>query len=113
MQKFTLIFLGFVLLYLAVPSFAADTNQVTTNQVNGATSTNSAARPSDAELQAAARGVMLKIVVFGIVALIGAVAVAGFALYGAYRKFGVVGAVVVGAILAFGIFVILGFLLIL
>ena len=113
MQKFILILLSFVLLYFAVPSFAADTNQVATNQVSSTTSTNLAARPSDAELQAAAKSVLNKIIVFGIVALIGAVVVAGFALYGAYRKFDVMGAVVVGVILAFGAFVILGFLLIL
>ena len=99
MQKFVLIILAAIVLFLAGQSHAAETNQVTTNQVqSAATSTNAVRSPSDPELQAAARQVMQKIVIFGILALGGAVVVAGFAMYGAYRKFGVPGLVVVGII---------------
>ncbi len=55
---------------------------------------------------------MRAVIAFGVVALLGFLVVAGFALYGAYRKFGVPGAVVVGAIIAFGVFA-LGWLLLL
>ena len=112
MQKLFLIFLSLVGLCFAIQTFAEDTNQVVTNQTpSSVASTNAVARPSDAELQAAAREVMHKIIVFGIVALVGALVVAGFALYGAYRKFGITGVVVVSVILVFGFFVFCGFLL--
>jgi hypothetical protein len=113
MQKFILILLSLAGLCFAVQTFARDTNRAETNQVSGGvTSTNAAPQPSDAELQVAARQVWHKLIVFGILALVGAVVVAGFALYGAYRKFGVAGAVVVGIIIAFGVFALGGLLLI-
>jgi len=112
MQKFLLILFSLAGLCFANQTFAEDTNQVVTNQMTGSVaSTNAVPRPPDAELQAAARDVMHKIVVFGIVALVGGLVVAGFALYGAYRKFGVPGVIVVSIILAFGVFVLGGFLL--
>jgi hypothetical protein len=46
-----------------------------------------------------------------VLAIVGAVVVAGFALYGAYRKFGVPGALVVGVIIAFGVVALGGLLL--
>jgi hypothetical protein len=99
----------FILITLLLPALcsAADTNQVAAG-----TNTNTVLNPSDPELQAAAKDVMRKVVVFGVFALIGAVLVAGFALYGAYRKFGVRGLIVVGIIIAFGV-VVLGSLLLL
>jgi hypothetical protein len=113
MQKLMLIVLSLAGLLLAAPSFGADTNQVATNQVSGGfTGTNAVPRTSDAELQAAAQQVWHKLVVFGVLALLGAVVVAGFALYGAYRKFGVPGVLVLGAIIAFGVFALGGLLLI-
>jgi hypothetical protein len=113
MQKFILILLSLAGLCFALQTFAQDTNRVETNQVSsGVTGTNAVQRPSDAELQAAARQVWHKLIVFGILALVGALVVAAFALYGAYRKFGVTGAVVVGIIIAFGVFALGGLLLI-
>jgi hypothetical protein len=112
MQKLMLIVLTFAGLLFAAPSFAADTNQVATNQVSGTvTGTNAIQRPSDAELQAAAQQVWHKLIILGVLALVGAVVVAGFALYGAYRKFGVAGALIVTAIIAFGVFALGGWLL--
>ena len=112
MQKFILILLSVAGLCFAVPAFAQDTNRVETNQVSsGVTSTNIVGQPSDAELQAAARQVWHKLIVVGTLALVGAVVVAGFALYGAYRKFGVTGVVVVGIIIAFGVVALGGLLL--
>jgi hypothetical protein len=112
MQKLILILLSAIGLCLAVPTFAQDTNRIGTNQVpSGVTSTNTVGQPSDAELQAVARQVWHKLIVVGILALVGAVVVAGFALYGAYRKFGVTGVVVVGIIIAFGVFALGGLLL--
>jgi len=100
-------FLLLITLLLPALCFAAETNQAA-----GSTGTNTVLNPADPELQAAAKDVMRKIVVFGVFALIGAVVVAGFALYGAYRKFGVRGVIVVGVIIAFGV-VALGSLLLL
>src|SRR6478736_1317960 len=112
MQRFVLIIFAWAALFLTGESYAAETNQVATNQVqSGATSTNAVRSPSDPELQAAARQVMQKIIIFGILALVGAVVVAGFAMYGAYRKFGVPGLVVVGIIVAFGVVALGGLLL--
>jgi hypothetical protein len=103
MQKFILILFSFAGLCFATQSFAADTNHVATNQMSSSVAgTNTAQRPSDAELQAAAQQVWHKLIIFGVLALAGAVVVAGFALYGAYRKYGVRGAVVVGGVIAFG-----------
>jgi hypothetical protein len=105
MQKLMFILLTLAGLFFAAPTSAADTNQVAPNQVSSSvTGTNAMQRPSDAELQAAAQQVWHKLIVFGVLALVGAVVVAGFALYGAYRKFGVPGVLVVGAIIAFGVF---------
>ena len=106
MEKLTFIFLSCVGLLLAAPGFAAETNQVATNQApSKVAGTNSMPRPSDAELQATAQQVWHKVIIFGVLAFVGVVVVASFALYGAYRKFGVRGLLVVGAIIAFGIFV--------
>jgi hypothetical protein len=112
-QKFMLLVVGLAGLFFAVPTFAADTNQVTTNRVlNSVTDTNAMQRPSDAELQAAAQQVWHKLIVFGVLALVAAVVIAGFALYGAYRRFGMPGVLVVSAIIAFGVFVLGGLLLV-
>jgi type IV secretory pathway VirB2 component (pilin) len=108
MQKLLQTALVFVGLSFVGLCCAAETNQVG----SGNTSTNTAQSPSDPELQAAAKQVMQKVLLVGVVAFLGAVVVAGFALYGAYRKFGVRGLFVVGVIIAFGI-VALGSLLLL
>jgi uncharacterized membrane protein len=118
MQKFILILLGFFLLFHAVPTLAqatnqSSTNQATTNQMASATNTNLAPQPSDPQLQAEAKDVMRKVMIFGAIVLLGAVVVACFALYGAYRKFGVVGVIIVAVILTIAAFLFLGFLLIL
>jgi hypothetical protein len=114
MYRFILILLGVSGFCFTVPSFAQETNRVETNQVSStntntnttttSTNTNVAQRPSEAELQAAAQQVWHTIVVIGILALVGATVVAGFALYGAYRMFGVTGVVVTGVIITFGVF---------
>ena len=108
MQKFFFTSLAVAALIIAGLCCAAETNQVASD----ATITNTVQSPSDAELQAAAKQVMQKVMVFGVLALLGAVVVAGFALYGAYRKFGLKGLLVVGVIIAFGV-VALGSLLLL
>ena len=102
MKMFLLISLILLGSFLSVPCAAAETNSpVTTNAVPSL---------SDEELQAAARDVMNRIVIFGVIAILGALVVAGFALYGAYRKFGARGVILVAVLLAFG-FVALGSLL--
>ena len=107
MKKFIIIFLCLSGLYLTVPAFGEETNHVQ----NGATITNATQKYSDAELQAAAQQVWHKLIVFGVLALVGGAVVSGFACYGAYRKFGVKGVVVVCAIVAFGVIVLGGLLL--
>jgi len=112
MQKFILLLFIMVGLFLGIPTFAQDTNRADTNRApSSVTSTNIVRQPSDPELQAAAQRVWHKLIVVGILALVGAVVVAGFALYGAYRKFGVTGVVVVGIIIAFGVLALSGLLL--
>jgi hypothetical protein len=93
-----------------IPSFAAE---AATNHIaeRSDTNTNQVPSASDPALQARAREVWHKIIVFGVIAFLGAVVVAAFALYGAYRKFGMRGVFVVAVILAFGIFVLGGLLL--
>lgn len=109
MRTFFFISLALVALFYTGLTYAAETNLVTSG---GTTSTNTVQSLSDSELQAAAQQVMRKIIVFGVLALTGGVVVAGFALYRAYRKFGVRGLIVVGVIIAFGV-VALGSLLLL
>jgi hypothetical protein len=104
MQKLLPISFILIGLFFSLPCPAAETNTTAT--------TNTVQSPSDAELQAAAKDVMRRIVIFGVFAFVGAVVVGGFALYGAYRKFGVPGLIVVGVIIAFGV-VALGSLLLL
>src|ERR1043165_590005 len=112
MQKLILIFFSGICLCFVGQTFGSDSNQITTNQTSSAVvSTNATQRPSDAELQAAGQQVLHRVIVAGALAFVGAVAVAGFALYGAYRKFGIPGAIVVGVILAFGVVALGGFLL--
>ena len=91
----------------AAETNVASTNVAATNATNGVAigSTNSGAPPavSDAELQARAKEVLWMILGFWIVAILGALAVAGFALYGAYQKFGKSGMAVVAVILILGL----------
>lgn len=95
MQKLVLISFILARLFLCIPSLAAETNNPAF--------TNVAQNPSDAELQKAAKDVMGRILIFGIVSFVGAVVVSGFALYGAYRKFGTRGAIFVAVLIGFGI----------
>jgi hypothetical protein len=99
MQKLTLIL--FFLLGFCGPSaaYCANTNQPPSSLAG----TNTVPSYSDAEMQQAAQQVWRKLIVFGVLALAGGVVVAGFAFYGAYRKFGVPGMIVVGVIVALGV----------
>jgi hypothetical protein len=54
---------------------------------------------------------MQRLVLFGLLAAFGGLVVVGFALYGAYRKFGVRGLVIVAIIVSFGIIALGRFLL--
>jgi hypothetical protein len=107
MQKFILFVLCVAGLYLAVLAYGADTNQAATNQVqNSVTSTNAAQKYSDAELHFAAQEISHKLILYGLLALIGGLVVAGFAFYGAYKAFGVKGVIGVGIIIVIGFFVV-------
>jgi hypothetical protein len=94
---------------------AAETNGVVTNWGNaiGSSSTNQGPTPavSDAELQAQAKQVLWMVLGFWIVALVGALVVAGFAVYGAYKKFGARGVAVVVVILILAVWMFGNFLL--
>jgi len=114
MQKLVVVLLSVAGLCLAFWASAAETNPVETNQVSsGIAGTNAAHRPSDPELQAAAQEVWHKIILFGVLGLVGGIVVTGFAVYGAYRKFGIPGAIIVGIVVVFGVVALGGFLLIL
>src|SRR5690349_24402135 len=86
MRNLLLIILGLFTLFCPAPisSLAAE---AATNHIveRGDTNTNQALAPSDPALQARAREVWHKIIVLGVIVFIGAVGLAGFALYGAYR----------------------------
>ena len=112
MQKLCLLLLAFVVLWGADVAMAVETNQVTTNTINsGATNQLVPPNMSDPELQAQAKDVLWMIIGFWIVALVGALVVAGFALYGAYKKFGGRGVAVVVVILLVGLWMFGEFLL--
>jgi hypothetical protein len=112
MRTFLLVLLFAIEMWFAVPALAENANLIATNQAPGAVArTNETTRPSDAELQTAAREVWHKIIVFAVAGLVGAVVVAGFACYGAYRKFGGTGVVIVGVIIALGVIALGGLLL--
>jgi small neutral amino acid transporter SnatA (MarC family) len=103
MYKFLIILLLATGLHLTLN--AAETNSLATNSV----STNSAftnSLPSEAELQTAAHGVLLKLAIFAIFALVGGLVVSGFAVYGAYRAFGVKGVIIIGIIAVLLLFLI-------
>ncbi len=108
MPRLILILLCLAGFYQGIPSFAATTNQVP----DSVTTTNAAPNYSNAELQAAAKEVWHKLILFATLALLGGVIVTGFAIYGAYRKFGLIGVVVVCTIVAFGVIALGGLLLI-
>ena len=112
MQKLVVVLLSVAGLCLAFRASATETNLVETNQVSsGIAGTNAAQRPSDPELQAAAQEVWHKIILFGVLGLVGGIVVTGFAVYGAYRKFGIPGAIIVGIVVVFGVVALGGFLL--
>jgi len=107
MQKLIIVILTLAELCFATPIYAGDTNQAATNQVQSSvTSTNSGQKYSDAELQAAAQQIWHKLILYGLLALIGGLVVAGFAFYGAYKAFGVKGVIGVGIIIVIGFFVV-------
>ena len=107
MQKFILTILCLAGLYLAVPAYGADTNQVATNQVQSSvTSTNAGQKYSDAELQDAAQHIWHKLILFGLLTVVGGLVVAGFAFYGAYKAFGVKGVIGIGIIIVLCFFVV-------
>jgi hypothetical protein len=112
MQKLCFLFVATAFLVLGSSKSAAETNQVATNSASS-TATNQVLAPnvSDAELQAQAKTVLHNVIIFGIVALVVALVVAGLALYGAYKKFGVIGAAVVALVLAIGVVMFGSFLL--
>ena len=102
MQKLILIILTLAGLCFTVPAFADDTNQVQ----SGVTATNAMQKHSDAEIQAAAHDIWLKLVFYAVFAFVGGLVVAGFAFYGAYKAFGVKGVIGVGIIIVFLFFMI-------
>jgi hypothetical protein len=112
MQKLSIMMVALVIVVFGSLVFAAETNGVITNGV-GIVSTNQnvAANVSNAELQTQAKSVLWMVLAFWIVALVGALVVAGFALYGAYKKFGAGGVAVVVGILIFGAWLFGDFLL--
>ena len=97
--------------YLRNLVFAAETNGVVTNAVGNISMNQNPAAVTDPEQQAQAKNVLWMVLAFWIVALVGALVVAGFALYGAYKKFGGRGVAVVVAILILGIWMFGQFLL--
>ena len=105
MQKLILIILALAGLYFSVPAFAGDTNQVATNQVQSSVaSTNAVPKYSDAELQDAAQKIWHKLILFGLLVLVGGLVIAGFAFYGAYKAFGVAGVIGIGIIILLALF---------
>ena len=112
MNKAILIFLSLAALCCAAPTWSASPEGTNRIADSGAVSTNQV-QPSDAELQTTARKVWHRLILFGLLAFLGSLVVAGFALYGAYHAFGMRGVVGVGIIVAFGIVVLCAALLLL
>lgn len=110
MKRHILICLAVVAQFLTGLCFTAETHR-THQDASQAAVTNTSQSPSEPQLEAAAHQVMRNLVVFGVFALIGAVVVAGFAMYGAHRKFGVRGLIFVGVIIAFELVVMVRMLL--
>jgi hypothetical protein len=112
MQKLSAIMVGFAIVLFGNLVFAGETNGVVTNAV-GIVSTNQNVAPnvSNTELQAQAKSVLWMVLAFWIVALVGAIVVAGFAVYSAYKKFGTAGVAVVVVILLLGLWMFGDFLL--
>lgn len=110
MPKLSLAILLFAASFLTTIIQAADPLQPATNQLQNPSTNQPATNqpvlqsPNDPELQQAAQQVFRKIIIFGVIALIGALAVIAFALYGAYRKFGIPGVAVVIVIVTIGLF---------
>jgi hypothetical protein len=102
MQKLILVILTLAGLFFTVPAFASDTNQVQSSII----ATNTMQKPSDAELQAEAHDIWLKLVLYAVLALLGGLVVSGFAFYGAYKAFGVKGVIGVGVCILFLFFMI-------
>jgi len=94
-------------LTLPPPVCAQGTNLVPV----GLAATNAALNPSNAELQAAAHDVLLKLVVLAVLILLGGLVISGFAVYGAYRAFGLKGVIGVGLVILF-MFIMIGSILI-
>lgn len=112
MQKLCLMFVAMAFLFCGGFAAAAEVNQIVTYSESN-TATNKIVPPnaSDAEIQAHAKTVLYRVMIFGIVALVGALLLAGVAVYKAYKKFGVIGAVGVGLLLAIGVVMFCSFLL--
>ena len=112
MNKAILIFLSLAALCCTAPT-GSGSPEGTNRVADSGAASNNQVQPSDAELQAKAREVWHRLIVFGLLAFLGALVVAGFALYGAYHAFGIRGVVGVGIIVAFGIVVLCAALLLL
>jgi hypothetical protein len=102
MHKFILMILAVAGLYLSVPMLAVDSNQAQSSVA----ATNAVQKPSDADLRAAAHGIWLKLVLYAVLAFLGGLVVAGFAIYGAYKSLGVKGVIGVGIVVLFLFFAI-------
>ena len=104
MRNLCSLFVAIAILLCGGFATAAETNQIATNTASG-NATNRVVPPNvaDPELQAKAKGVLWMVLAFWVVALVGALVVAGFALYGAYKKFGRAGVAVVVVILILGL----------
>jgi hypothetical protein len=111
MLKLFSLFLAMALLLCGSFATAAETNLAGTNAVDGRPTNRNVAPNASPELQAQAKGVLWMVLAFWIVALVGALVVAGFALYVAYKKFGARGVAVIVVILILGVWMFGEFLL--
>lgn len=104
MHKLLSLIVCFELLFALGASGAATNEAATTPSTNVVQSVGEESEYTEEELMEAAEGVLQKVLILGFIALIGAITIAGFALYGAYKMFGKQGIVVVIVILLFGLY---------
>jgi hypothetical protein len=76
----------------------------------GLAATNAALNPSNAELQGVAYDISIKLALLALLALLGGLVISGFAVYGAYRAFGLKGVICMGFVIIL-IFILIGSIL--